>query len=533
MSFSKRTKTNRLTIYMIKPKFQRLEDFIESPNDPIQVEDAGQFLFEESHPHPPGWIANFFGNSLGASVRIVTASAKGVFVVPVTVKNKTIYFVIAFGVGRHLLKDGVIEERFGLKVVLNSVGRDSFRSIDKTTLGSVPKHSKEQMSRNVAPADFGIDIEQDLVSLVTAISKDEHLGKIITGKDALSVSVPINMTNIADFLAYCHERFKSADYKTDFDWIDQIAEVRSATVEDSLNAQLIKRINQGNFSKMWMAVPEVVDWSALSGFRYLRAKRANVHDDLRLDEFLSETGEQDITVDVLKHKHVFAISAETDEQVHRWPAYSCLYAEIELSGSTYVLNNGKWYEIASGFVSEVQRDFVGMKESDVNLPEYTGGSKLDYNTLAANAVGNAYCMDQQMIIHGGGHSRIEFCDILTSDRKLIHVKKYGGSSVLSHLFSQGAVSGELLVSDGDFRSKVIEKLPRGYKQTISRGVRPDASQYEIVYAIISGSDNPLDLPFFSKVSLRNARRRLMSYGFSVTKKKIAKNGNIHEGDIDS
>jgi uncharacterized protein (TIGR04141 family) len=181
----------------------------------------------------------------------------------------------------------------------------------------------------------------------------------------------------------------------------------------------------------------------------------------------------------------------------------------------------------------VQRDFAAMKDSDVSLPEYTGGSELDYNTLAANAVGNACCMDQQMIIHGGGHSRIEFCDIMTSDRKLIHVKKYGGSSVLSHLFSQGAVSGELLVSDGDFRSKVIEKLPRGYKQTISKGVRPDASQYEIVYAIISGSENPLDIPFFSKVSLRNARRRLMSYGFSVTKKKIAKDRNIQDGDTDS
>jgi hypothetical protein len=51
MSPRKRTKTNRLTIYMIKPTFQRLEDFVDSSNEPIQVEDARQFLFEESHPH--------------------------------------------------------------------------------------------------------------------------------------------------------------------------------------------------------------------------------------------------------------------------------------------------------------------------------------------------------------------------------------------------------------------------------------------------------------------------------------------------
>ena len=160
--------TNKLTIYLIKPKYQQLEDIIDSASEPRQVEDVGQFVFEVSHPHPPSWITNFFGNALGEDLGILASSAKGVFLVPITLGNSTINFVVSFGFGRHLLKDGVVEERFGLKVVLNSVGQESFRSIDKTTLGSVPKHSREQMSRDVAPADFGIDIEQDLVSSVTA-----------------------------------------------------------------------------------------------------------------------------------------------------------------------------------------------------------------------------------------------------------------------------------------------------------------------------------------------------------------------------
>jgi uncharacterized protein (TIGR04141 family) len=92
----------------------------------------------------------------------------------------------------------------------------------------------------------------------------------------------------------------------------------------------------------------------------------------------------------------------------------------------------------------------------------------------------------------------------------------------SHLFFQGAVSGELFVSDGEFRARLNRELPRGYKLTNPKASRPNASQYEIVYAIISRSVNPLDMPFFSKVSLRSARRRLTSYGYSVTKKKIQK-----------
>ena len=59
---------------------------------------------------------------------------------------------MVFGFGRHLLNEGVIEERFGLKVVLNSVDHKSLRSIDKTSLGSVPKQTLEQVSREKHPS---------------------------------------------------------------------------------------------------------------------------------------------------------------------------------------------------------------------------------------------------------------------------------------------------------------------------------------------------------------------------------------------
>jgi hypothetical protein len=52
---------NRLTIYMVKPKFQRLIDIIDSASAPRQVAGIGQFVSEESHPRPPARITNFFG----------------------------------------------------------------------------------------------------------------------------------------------------------------------------------------------------------------------------------------------------------------------------------------------------------------------------------------------------------------------------------------------------------------------------------------------------------------------------------------
>src|SRR2546425_6910223 len=35
-----------------------------------------------------------------------------------------------------------------------------------------------------------------------------------------------------------------------------------------------------------------------------------------------------------------------------------------------------------------------------------------------------------------GYSRVEFCDLYTDSQDIIHIKRYGGSSVLSHLFAR-------------------------------------------------------------------------------------------------
>jgi uncharacterized protein (TIGR04141 family) len=283
---------------------------------------------------------------------------------------------------------------------------------------------------------------------------------------------------------------------------------------------MVQKLNQDDLDKIWLAVPEVINWADVAGFRYVRAKRAELHDDLKLEDLLHELDGETLSFEDLTNDHIFAVAADQDEPLFRWPILRCLYAELPLNRKTYILTAGKWYEIAQDFVSEIHRDFANTAECDINLPDYVGGSEFEYNTFAAASLDGACCMDQKMIIHGGGHNRIKFCDIFTSDKKLIHVKKFGGSSVLSHLFSQGAVSGELFISDAEFRAKLNRSLPRGYKVTNPRVARPNASQYQVVFAIISGSANPLDIPFFSKVSLRNARRRLVSYGYAVSKKKI-------------
>ena len=128
-------------------------------------------------------------------------------------------------------------------------------------------------------------------------------------------------------------------------------------------------------------------------------------------------------------------------------------------------------------------------------------------------------MDRQLISYGGRRSKVEFCDLLSKANDVIHVKKYGGSSLLSHLFAQALVSAESFLHEEEFRKKLNDKLPEGFKLP-NVDKTPSAKNYPISLAIMSDKPGALELPFFSKVSLKYAVKHLRNLGFEVSKLKI-------------
>ena len=152
------------------------------------------------------------------------------------------------------------------------------------------------------------------------------------------------------------------------------------------------------------------------------------------------------------------------------------------------------------------------------LPE--GKKEEDYTRdYVATTPDHLLCMDRKVIGHGGGQSRVELCDILTTDGKFIHIKPYSSSATLSHLFNQAVVSAELLLSDNEFflkANKKIEELTENQDFLIPKGSKPD-----VILAIISERDELRPhIPFFSKVALRYTYRRLLTDGCQLSLKNI-------------
>ena len=521
--------TNKLSVYLIKKEYLSPENILKNYDElkNESVENIGNLYYGDSNIFEPSWVKKFFGESFDNSfgnnnLKIFTASSKAVLLVSVGDR----LFALAFGYGHTLLNSGVWEERFGLKVTLNVIDSENVRSIDKQNMSVTPKFSKEQITKDGEFADFGIDIEQDLIRGITGKSKDEDFGKIVTGKDALSVSVKVNHADVKSFLETCYEKYNSDDYKKNFSWIDKISAIKDPITIEGFDNKLIEKIKNKEFEKIWMAIPEIIAWEDVSEFK-LRNHSFGDDIDLRTYlKFLSDEEKQSLSSKILKEQYVDCISASSDRSIHSWKVYNCLYCEIENNEQVYILSNGNWYRIESNFAEQVSNSFNSLKEqsAEVYLPNCRQGEYENaYNERAAKELPDTYSMDGTLIYHGGINQKIEFCDLFTKKGELIHVKHYGASAVLSHLFSQGLVSGELFLSDQGFREKLNGKLPDGYKLE-NVVVRPEPSEYKIIFAIISKSEKDLNIPFFSKVNIRNIKTRLENLGYSVFLSKISTTG---------
>ncbi len=506
-----------LTLYLIKEGYEEPGKCLEQrPGLVRRVVRAGRqrlgtLYIKPPQEHPPAWVSFFEGN-----IRDLLFNANSSAVFLTAAQQRT--FALTFGYGRALLDPAAYAEQFGLKVTLNAVGAANIRTVDHLRLDSA-QHGRIQASRATPIAEFGLDIDQDLLRAVTGQPRSAGLGRHLAGRDALQATVKLTLADLPDLLARLLAEYGKQDYKQEFPWVDHIHEVHDVRIRSRLEDNLIEHLRTSRLDRKWLAVPEIVDWARISGFKYRLAQAAPEYPDLHLKDFLAEHSNSTVLdIDDLKRRYVHAMSSETDQVLERWPVYRCLYAEIDDGDDTYILTNGAWYRVARDFANVIDAAVASIPTPDIPLPAYADADEEAYNRRAAQSPGFAL-MDRQLITYPGGSDKIELCDLYTIRREFIHIKRYSGSAPLSHLFGQGVVAAELFLQEPEFRRRANACLPPTQRLP-DPTTRPNPADYTVVYGIVSQSASPLRLPFFSKVTLRNAARRLSLLGYKVGLVKI-------------
>ena len=306
-------KTHGLTILLMKHDVTSAIQAVKEPGSLKSLDvdvngTCGTFYYKQNASHSPSWVKLFkpkLGNQLDTLFNSGTAA---VFFVPAG----NSLFAMTFGYGKSLLKADCYEENFGLRVVLNSVDPEKLRSIDVQSLDAVPLNRRNQASVATGIADFGLDIEQDLIYAATGQPKDCSLGKQLTGKDALKVSVPITLDDFPALLTKLHALFESSTYKSSFAWVDHLSEVRDRSSVALLDCALTNKIQSKDFNRTWLSIPEIIDWADVEGFKYQRPKQGISQEDIDWVSYLSFLGDEaPHSVETFKKQYVHCITANS------------------------------------------------------------------------------------------------------------------------------------------------------------------------------------------------------------------------------
>lgn len=522
--------TQRLTIFLLRDVDELDDALADDGAVGLDARDltaasglSGRFYSKKSFPRAPAWARYVEPAVEGGVQGLRSASASGLLLLSVDEHT----FALTFGYGRSFLNQAKIERRFGLKVALNLIDERQIRSLDTKKFDEMVVSTNTQTSRTTELPTFGVDILRDILRAVTGIAPEDSGYRSVSGADALVLGVDQPVTNLPALLRDLYSHYTATKYQAAFGWVDHLAEVKDPGRIEALDSLLVEQLRTCDTSTTHMAMPENLEWEDIEHFLIVPTKRQTHFEELDLDRYLAQSATKaaEITVDQLKRRKISVKFISSADAVARWSVYQCLVSEQKVDGKLYVLIEGRWFEVADSLVSQVDTAISALPSATVTLPAgHPGEAEREYNARAAAASAELTLLDRRLVAPDGATTRIEFCDLMSTDGSLVHVKRKSRSSTLSHLFAQGHVSAEALI-DGKLRDQVRSAIqnaagttdPSPWLNLIPPSDSdPARDTVTVTYAVVANSSatGVEWLPFFSRLTLMQTVRDLNRLGFT-------------------
>lgn len=486
--------------------------------------NKAKIFFKEKKDISPKWkklAKQYLSNSEGVADKfnqLGNSIAGMLIILEMSNEEGNAIYAVSYGSGHHILNNTYIEERFGIKCALNSAKSSKIKSIDYKSFSRNQLTHRIQAGNSTDILECGINSNGDFLSAITCdIDEGYNLGKKITGKDKLGLTLKYDFSDFYDLLSQIEKIYKSDSYKAHYPWVDNLKEVKNKTKIKHLTKSLLEVIGKKNVDSdnISLVLPDIIDYEKIITFKY-NINRTSEFPDIVLSDYFKLKNENTITLEDIKKDEIIACD-DSGNAVDRWKIWKCLYCELDDNMAKFIFSHGKWFEVEKEFVNALNEDIENIPDCLLKFSnwESTHRTESEYNTFICEQ-NPWFFADKKLIQHGGSHSKIELCDIISDQQHLIHVKKYSGSAILSHLFSQGLISAELLKTDVTFCDKVKESFPNDSLSLNQYGT-VDSSKYEIVFAIVTKSKKTAaELPLFGKLVLRHVYKSLIGLGYKVS-----------------
>lgn len=523
-------KTQKIAIFLHKDTVQSFEDCIKvkarDSSDIHAVKNSigisGKIYIHHFTVKPPEWKTTL--EKLTSETISLNDNSSNKAVVVFKYKNR--YLSLTYGYGKSMLDEDTIERNFGLIVAANLIDPKKIRSLNSMTIEDTIVDTQKQAVNFSTQENFQINQNSEILKSVSGAPNLETTAKFIVGSDSITATQKMNIENVKEFIKFYYDTYQKNDYiDKGFGWLNNIKRLKDTAKNDLLNSKLEQDILHEE-NNIVVGPNKILDWEDIAGF-YITGMRNSKEPDISISldyekylAYLRAKPEMKF-LDKLKRDKIKAVN---DQGIHFSisSVYDGIVYELSHDDKRYLLCYGDWYEVDEDFYKRI-RERVGSAQScELVFPSC---NKVDgegkYNLMVEESNENYFSLDKQNYsIPGHGSSRVEPCDILTKDKKFVHVKKGGSSSTLSHLFAQGLVAARLLSNDVGFRDHVNNKVSSKFGADFIKSTDKN-NNFEIVYAIIDHRHKELvdTLPFFSLVNLAQTLDQLeaMDYNYSLMK----------------
>ncbi len=518
-----------LTIYLFKKRFKTTADAIAACKldgytlyQSMGIDFEAKCYAKSNYTGAPKWVSFYQGNIEFPPGMFENRSSSLVAYLKVSSR----VFAVTEGAGFHCIPRDLVEGDFGLRACLNSIGENALRSLQTRNLDPLTVQRLEVSNQQTSLRSFALDQRRDLLSRIEGVPEDDSHGITASGGDSLRLHIDTTFSHIGDVCSNMLKLSRKKKYQKNFKFIDQVRRVTDSGDVSELDSRLEAQLSQpAQHPCLGLALPKIdrygeVSWYVAKLVHEVLAESGDLSDG----SILQAVSEVEKTDDLLRSVRISAEDGDS-ARVESGVLRDWIVTEVDWGQKKYILSAGSWYSVHADYVDEINArvSSVDVIRARGYLPSIkknnsTGEveSEGSYNERCATR--RRLCLDQQNI-QMERWGAVEPCDLFSSDKHIIHVKKQSSSATLSHLWSQGVVSGQLMIEDREYRKKLRRKLGSMSRLVPLQSVNP--SDYTIVYAIATEHDGfPLRLPFFSKVNMLYNINNLKLMGYCVKMRKI-------------
>ena len=429
---------------------------------------------------------------------LINSNSSGFFDKKINYEGIDYRLVLSFGGADGAFDLSKFVDDFGMKICLNCV--DKFASISKSNIATTMSNNKEVSTKRENLDSFAFNIETDLIKGV-AISpvKDNGItdGTMIGGI-ALGFSSEFDINNVEELLLLLIEKYQSELYKNKYGFIDDIKSINdNKPLEKQIQTCIVEYLNAKKYDKVWFGAPYFDEWERVTKFYVGRNNDRKEYIDLYVEDIMADFEITDFKD--LSKIHVFPVY--DDNEYDGYKLSECLYGEVEINEKIYVVNNNRYYHINKDYVVKINSQYNSLRIMGTLPDKLNDATERAYNERVSSIDDDLVLFDRK--IFKKGRTDFELCDLYSKKKNMfIHVKNYGASSVLSHLFFQALNSAKFFKYNKDEivdYYKDVYEIPKDVKHSVAMA---------IISKDVVAENNRLAIPFFSKMSIVSAVNEL-------------------------